>query len=392
MALEKITPTRIEAALRRKVERIRGKPEYLWADDRRNHKVNHDEEAAVKAAVANCTLDFDLWKGLRNPALIGRHPLGLQEIWEYYATNDIQKTRPDGTPNYLSMPTPFEKAQKQLDRAVVISALLPLSEEIFERYAEAIVLREPAPYDAYCKAWGETNQLLDEAVAKMAMELHGPDRAVVPMTNDMVGEISEQAVPPIHRGDYHGPCKGGNWPQRSVGALTGLVQFGVSRDVFRDEIHDGRVERFMGPIRSIVLFDAQDPVTDGSDDVVYLTEAWRERLMSLADFTDTRPEVNQQRYCTYIPDEEGDEDGCGLCVQYCPSGAVANSAPQTDGEYAQAIKGQVSRFNDDHLQFDFAACLEDRTQKAQLYPDYVCARCIAICAARGERRTSAVQS
>ena len=89
-----------------------------------------------------------------------------------------------------------------------------------------------------------------------------------------------------------------------------------------------------------------------------------------------------------ILDGEWGEEECGLCIRYCPSGAVGNSAPGTDGQYAAAIKQQVSRFSDGCLQFDFARCLEDRTQKAALYPDYVCARCVAICAARGKRRIS----
>ena len=386
--MEELTQFNIEAALRRKVEEIRRKPEYLWADGRRNHKVNDEGKAAVKAAVANCTLDFDLWKGLRNPALIGRHPVGLREIWEYYAANDIKKIHPDGTPNYLSMPFPFEEAAEQFNRAVIISVMLPVAGEVFEQYAEAIVRQEPTSYDAYCKVWGETNQLLDEAAAKVAMEIYGPERAVMPMTNNVVRAISEQAVPLIHQGNYHGPCKGGNFPQKSAAVLTGLAQLGVSRTVFRDKVRNGQVERFIGPIRSIVLFDAEDPVTDGSGGVVYLTEAWREQVMALSDFTDTRPGVNRQRYCTYIPDQEWDEEECGLCIQYCPSGAVGSSAPKEDGEYTEAVKREVSRFSDGHLQFNFARCLDDRTQKAKLYPDYVCARCMVICAARGKRRAT----
>jgi ferredoxin len=167
-----------------------------------------------------------------------------------------------------------------------------------------------------------------------------------------------------------------------------LVQFSVSRNVFLDKVRNGQVERFVGPIRSIVLFDAEDPVTDGSGGVVYLTETWREQVMALSDFTDTRPAVNRQRYCTYIPDQEWDEEECGLCIQYCPSGAVGSSAPKEDGEYTGAVKREVSRFSDGHLQFNFARCLDDRTQKAKLYPDYVCARCMVICAARGKRRAT----
>ena len=47
----------------------------------------------------------------------------------------------------------------------------------------------------------------------------------------------------------------------------------------------------------------------------------------------------------------------------------------------------VASDSDGHLQFNFAQCLEDRTQRAKLYPDYACARCLAICAARGKKRT-----
>jgi hypothetical protein len=386
VALEEITQVKIEIALRRKVEEVRSKPEYMWADGRRNHKITDAGEAVVKVALANCALDFDLWQGLRNPALVGQYPVGLREIWEYYAASNIKKVRSDGTPNHLSIPTPFGEAARQFGRAVIISAMLPLTDGVFERYAQAIERREPAPYDAYCKVWAETNQLLDEAVAKVAMGLYGPRRAVVPMTNGMVSAISEQAVPLLHQGSYHGPCKGGNYSQKSVGVLTGLAQFGISRMVFRDEVHNGRVERFMGPIRSIVLFDTQDPVTDRAGGIVHLTPAWKEHLKALSDFTDIRPEVNRQRYCTHIPDQEQGEEGCGLCVQYCASGAVGSSAPQANGEYAETVKRETSRFSDGYLQFNFARCAEELYQKAKLYPDYKCARCLVICAARGVRR------
>jgi ferredoxin len=384
--MEQITRSNVESALRAKIEEIRGKPEYFWASGWRNHRVNDEGEASVKASVANCTLDFDLWKGLRNPALIGRHPLGLREVWEFYAANDIKKTRPDGTPNYLSMPVPFEEATQRFERATIISVMLPLSEEVYRRYAEITLRRLLAPYDAYCKAWAETNQLLDEAVAKVAMELYAPNRAVVPMTGAMVDTISAQTVPAVHRDNYHGPCKGGNFPQKSVGVLTGLAQFGVSRIVFRDEAHNGQMQRFMGPIRSVVVYDTEELVTNGAGGIVHLDEARREYVMALSDFTDVRPHVNRQRFCTYIPDQALGEEGCGLCVRLCPSGAIGNSAPQPDGTYAPAVQQQASRFSDGCLQFDFASCLEERTQKARLYPDYMCGRCVAICATQGKRR------
>ena len=388
MTRAEMTQMGLTEALRLKAQEIRQKPEYRWADGRHNHKVDALGRPAIKAAVANCALDFDLWQGLRNPALIGRHPAGLRQVWEFYAARDIRKTRPDGTPNYLSMPVPFEEAAERFGRALIVSAMVPLSDEVFEPYAELAVDRVPAPYDQYCKAWTEANQLIDETVAKVAMELSGRGRAAVPLTGGNVDALSQQAVPPLHQGTYHGPCKGGNFSHQSAAVLTGLAQFGVSRNVFRDEATDDGMDRFIGPVRTIVVFDEAEPVTDGSGGVRHLTEDWRQHVIALTDFTDTRPEINRQRYCTYIPDQELQEEGCAMCVTYCPSGAVGSSAPRPDGTYAPPILSNRSRFSDGSLQFNFAACLEERTQKKVLYPDFMCGRCVAVCAIQGKRRAA----
>ena len=318
------------------------------------------------------------------------NPIGLREIWEFYAANNVKKIRPDGTRNHLSMPVPFEKARQEYGRALLISIMLPLADSISEDYAQIIEQRVPAPADTYCKVWSETNQLLDEAVAKVAMSFYGRDRAVVPLTSKMVGTITDQTIPSIHRDNYHGPCKGGNFPHKSIAVMSGLAQFGISRIAFRDEAVNGGVERFVGPLRTMVIFDRHAPIMDGSSGIVALGAARMRDLMATADFTNTDPRVNARRHCTYIPDLAAGEESCGLCLRCCPSGAVGTSAPTEDGSYAEPIQKEISRFSDGHLQFNFGRCTDERTQKAKLYPDYMCGRCLVICAARGRTRPSSV--
>ena len=385
-----ITHTSIEAALAHKVAETRAKPEYLWADGRSNQKTSETGSPVVKVGVGNCALDYDLWQKLRNPALVGQYPIGLREVWEFHAANNVKKIKPDGTRNHLSMPMPFEDAKHEFGRAILISVMLPLADDVLEAYAQIIEERNPAPADTYCKVWGETNKMLDEAVAKVAMGLASRDRAVVPMTSKMVDTITEQVIPPIHRDNYHGPCKGGNFAHKSVAVMTGLAQFGISRITFRDEAADGGVERFIGPLRTMVVFDQADPVMDGSGGIVALGNGRMDELMAIADFTNTDPAINAKRHCTYIPDRAAGEEGCGLCLQYCPSGAVGTSAPESDGAYSESIKREVSRFSDGRLQFNFGRCTDERSQKAKLYPDFMCGRCLVICAARGRKRARSV--
>jgi len=75
-----LTRSSLEEALTARVAEVTNKSEYLWGDARRNFKLDADGQPAVQAAVANCPQDYDLWQGLRNPALVGLHPVGIQEI------------------------------------------------------------------------------------------------------------------------------------------------------------------------------------------------------------------------------------------------------------------------------------------------------------------------
>ena len=120
----------------------------------------------------------------------------------------------------------------------------------------------------------------------------------------------------------------------------GLGQIGVSRMVFRDELVNNTVERFAGPMRSIIIFDKSSLVKDGKDGVIFPTEAWREFLFRLTGYTDIDPEINQYR------------------------------------------------FYEGKLQFDFSRCLEEIDQMKSIIPEWSCARCITVCTASGVRRES----
>jgi hypothetical protein len=274
-------------------------------------------------------------------------------------------------------------------RVVVISAMLPLSPDMLEGYRENILSRSSAPFGGYCKAYAEVNRLFEESLSRAAMQLLSRDRAVVPMTSKTVDELSETAVPKIHQGKNHGPCKGGHYPQKSIGVLTGLVQMGVSRMAFRDELMGDTVVRMIGPLRSIVVFDSEEPVRDGSGGIVDLNDEWRQRLFSIADFTNTESGINRQRYCRYAEDPKSDSESCSACITYCPSGAQAKSTPRPDGTFAASVTEQKSRWYGNDLQFAFSDCLEERTQKKELFPDFMCGRCMVICVLEGKRSREA---
>jgi hypothetical protein len=342
---------------------------------------------SVKTAVGNVPLTYDLWKGLRNPALVGLYPAGLREIWEFYAHRRKTGIDASGRPTIFSVPKSFDSALKEYKRAVIISVMLPFSPHIIEEYTETFFEEETGSSHLYAQMYEDVNVILDRATSRAALNLVEQKRAVIPMNSDTVENVSTEAVPPTRQGTSHGPSKGGNYSQKSIAALLGLGQLGVHRLIFRDEVISGTVHRFTGPLRSIVVFDSEDVTT--SESMMYPGESWRQFLVNLYDFTNTDPAVNAYRFCTYVP---LDDEGCGLCRQYCPSGAQSNSMPGPTGEYAEEILRQAHRFWEGKLQFDHAQCCEERGQMALLFPEWSCARGLSVCASRGKKRKGAVSA
>lgn len=369
-----------------KVMEVAREPEYVWGDGFRSFMTDENDRPVVRLAAANCRIEMDIWQGLRSPALVGMYPIGLPEVWMHYAAANVKDTRSDGSPNPLTMPEPFEDACGRYHRAVILSAMLAAHPHIYETYADKIERGELDPLDYYSRAQRELSAILNKALGKLALSLMAPDRAVVPMTAKNVTDLIERTRSEYLKGRYHGPCNN-HYPQNSIAAMTGLMRFGVCRLPFRDEVSpDGTVRRLVGRYASIIVFDEREPLTDGAGGVSLLDEERLAWLRRINDYTDVATEVVAERYCTYNLTRKNGRNLCGRCIEACPAGALANSCPGPDGKFAETLLKQTHRFVDGVLDFDFGNCCRDRGQKAQLYEDYVCARCEAVCAARGIRR------
>ena len=99
--------------------------------------------------------------------------------------------------------------------------------------------------------------------------------------------------------------------------------------------------------------------------------------------------MNSHRFCGYIPVDN--DRGCGKCLAFCPSGALVNSTPSTEGNYPQRLLLQEHRFWEGSLQFDHGSCCDDRGQLKILYDEWMCGRCMAVWAAEGHRRKQAAK-
>ena len=368
----------VQGFLKAKVAALAMEPEFHWHDSASGppYLAEEDGTPAVRTAIANAGLDTDIWRGLRSPAAAGMFPIGFREIWDFYAASNVRRVRPDGSPNYLATPETFEQAMKRFKRAVIVSALLPIAPSIFEVYARKIESGDLDSFDGYSRASSEVGKLVSRAVAKLAVGLLAPGRGV--------GKVADFSLPKSRTGGYHGPCND-PFPQPSVAVLTGLMQFGVSRIPIRDELDaNGNVVRMMGQYSSAVVFDESPPVTHGGGGVVHLDSSRMQEARLLSDFTVADEDVVKRRFCAYNRRDDGTGASvCAKCVRFCPSGAIANSSPRPDGRYPESILNQKHRFHEGFLDFDFGNCSKERCDKQNLYSEYACARCVAVCAARG---------
>ena len=306
-----------------------------------------------------------------------------EDIWMHYAAANVQSTRPDGSPNPLAMPETYEEARKRLGRIVIISAMLAVNPVVYSAYAHKIEAGDEDPFDYYSRTTGEVGKIIDRAIGKCGLSLMGDSRAVVPMTGKNTGTIIERTRNAYNTGRYHGPCNN-HWPQNSVAVLTGLLRFGINRLPFRDEVWDKDNVRLFGRYASIVIFDDQAPAAE--DGVQLLDKARLDLLKKVNDYSVTDEDTASQRYCTYNMSKKDGSSICGKCIDACPSNALANSSPSPQGEFSEKVSQQKHRFYEGTVDFDFGNCCRDRDQKAQVYDEYVCARCEAICAVSGIRK------
>lgn len=389
MAGIEINANRFQELLQSKTNEVSLEPEYSWRRDFCTFMKDEAGEPVVRVGIINFSPEEDIWEGLRTPAHIGRYPLTPEDIWEHHAAANFKRVRPDGRPSILAMPETYEQALKRIRRVIVVCGMLAVNPKVYEEYADKIDKGDKDPFDYYARATGEVGEIIDKAVGKFSLSLMDPDRAVVPMTIKSTKKIVERTRGEYRKGSYHGPCNN-HWPQNSIAVMTGLLQFGVHRLPFRDEVEaDSHPYRLYGRYRSIVIFDEEPPVSDPDNGVILLDRDRISRLHELNDFTNARAEVADRRYCSYNMTNDDDRSVCGKCIESCPSNALANSSPDPNGKFPERVEKQKHRFWDDALVFDFRNCMSDRNQKAELFEDYVCARCEAICAAQGVQKTAA---
>lgn len=384
-----ITVKTITDDFKKTIRDLQEEPDFQWSRERVNYALGENGEPAVKVAIGNVPLDYDLWQGLRNPAVAGLFSAGLREIWEFYANRRKREIDESGRQTIFQISRSFDYARSNYSRAVIISVMLPLSQKVLNDYVQLFLERGKMSSHLYSRMMEDANQMIDRATSRVGIDLVGDDNVVVPMDEETVKRVSMEAVPITHQGASNGPSLEVNYSQKSVGVLMGLGQFGVGRIVMRDEFVDGRVQRFIGPIRSIIIFDKEELVEDGTGGVVYPSEEWRLFLFKLFDFTSVDPEINKYRFCGYIP--YGDE-GCMKCVDRCPSGALPNSVPSPDGTYPDEVSRQAHRFWEGKLRFDFGRCCEERGQMGTLFSEWSCSRCVSICGTQGNRRVYAAKN
>ncbi len=377
--LDELNAETITEALADVMMRTLEEPEYTWGRERSTFAQDEEERPDVKVAVGNCSLDFDLWKDLRNPAKVGLHPVGLDQLWEYYAHSTVDATDELGRTTMFRVPEPYSQAKQRFGRAVIVSVMLPVAHERAGEYATLMTGGVSAPPEGYQRSIGEVGNLLDTSVTRLVHRLIRDDRAVLAMNAHAVSAVTEKTVPTSRRGDAHGACKVVNYPQKSIGVLTGLGQFGAHRLVMRDELVGGSVRRFLGPLCSLVMFDAGEP-RDG-DGIRLLDEEWRDRVFRLHSGDS---ELAHLRFCGHFSG-----DGCTSCLQVCPADALAHSTPDPEGRWPDHIAGQAHRFWDGQLQFDYRNCTQPRSQMADVYGEWMCGRCLAACVAMGGRSVKA---
>ena len=111
MAKINISVDDISNVFKEKIVELQEEPEFQWSLARTTYETDEDGKPLVKLAVGNVPLDYDLWAGLRNPAVVGLHPAGLREIWEFYANRRRPRVDESGRQTIFQVPRSYDYAR-----------------------------------------------------------------------------------------------------------------------------------------------------------------------------------------------------------------------------------------------------------------------------------------
>ncbi|MFC1734912.1 hypothetical protein ACFL1X_02270 [Candidatus Hydrogenedentota bacterium] len=378
----------LEALLQSKVEDVANDPAFYWGGGFKGFMVDDKGKPVVRGAIVTFSPDVDMWEGLRHPSGVGLYPLTPADIWRHGAVANVECMKPDGSPNPLAMPEPYEEALSRINRVVVISTMLMVNPEIFSTYAQKMDEGDEAPYDHYQKVTDRLWDLNDRATSNAALSLYSRGQVVVPMTRKVTSAVTKGTRGAYYTGRFNGPCNG-FWPQHSVAALTGVARFGVNRLAFRDEVtEDGERLRLYGRFGSIVLFDEHEPVDDPEKGIKKLDSERLASIRTINDYRNCDEEALSGRYCTYNLRKKDGTSVCGRCIDACPTGALPNSSVLPDGTYREEHLKKQHRFSEGVLDFDAVPCSRYHHQRTEVWEDFTCGRCEVICAARGVRKSA----
>ncbi len=129
----KFSQTSLIKSFQKKISELLDEPQFFSNSEQKKFAIDTNGNPAVKLVVGNVPLEYDLWKGLKNPAVVGLYPLGLQEIWEFYANRRNKKTDENGRRKIFPIPVSYDEAKNIFTRAVIISIMLPFAPEIIKK-------------------------------------------------------------------------------------------------------------------------------------------------------------------------------------------------------------------------------------------------------------------
>ena len=169
-----------------KIIKLQDEPEFQWKREGIKYAADEKGEPSLKLTIGNVPLDYDLWEGLRNPDVVGLHPVGLREIWEFFASRRKIGVDESGRQTIFQTPRSYDFARKNCRRAPIISAMLPFCHETIESYVQ-LLLKEKEGYSyVLARMYEDVNLIINKATMRVAINLVTNNRVVVGMDDATV--------------------------------------------------------------------------------------------------------------------------------------------------------------------------------------------------------------